>query len=134
MKTKQCNMILLAVSLYLVATSGVPVTSAAIITVDDDGVADDVERYFGGYHARLWEMSNGDVVANAHHDDSAFNIPLGHQADEYEPAEDLVAGFFDYDLTNWWVLYDQCELDNEHTNPYGAYNDGDATCIYRVGS
>lgn len=99
-----------------------------------DGVADDLEREWGGYHARLWEMSNGDVVANAHHDDAFFNIPLGHQADEYEPAENLVAGFFDYDLTNWWVLYDQCELDNEYTNPYGAYNDGDATCIYGVGS
>lgn len=91
-----------------------------------DGVADDLEREWGGYHARLWEMSNGDVVANAHHD---TRIP--HRADEYEPAEDLVGGFFDNDLTNWWVLYDNCELDNYVASPL---NDGDATCIYGVGS
>ena len=92
----------------------------------DDPVADDRYRINGGYHARLWEMSSGDVVANAHHDSS-----LPHEADEYEPAEDLVAGFFDNDLSNWWVLYDTHELDN-----YVAYprNDGKATCIYKVGS
>jgi len=92
----------------------------------DDGVADDRYRINGGYHARLWEMSNGDVVANAHHDSS-----FPHVADEYEPAEDLVAGFFDNDLTNWWVLYDNCDLDNYVASPL---NDEDATCIYKVGS
>ncbi len=92
----------------------------------DDGVADDRYRINGGYHARLWEMSNGDVVANVHHDSS-----FPHVADEYEPAEDLVAGFFDNDLSNWWVLYDNRDLDNYVASPL---NDEDATCIYKVGS
>ncbi|MCK4822643.1 hypothetical protein KA005_43170 [bacterium] len=58
------------------------VSDPANVWMLDDGVVDTVDRISGGYHARLWEMSNGDVVANAHHDD-----PFPHQADEYEPAE-----------------------------------------------
>jgi len=96
----------------------------------DDGVADDKYRLFGGYHARLWQMSDGDVVANAHHDDSAINWPPLHQADEYEPAEDLVAGF--YDGGGWTVYAGNYWLDNEYTNEHGAYNDGWATRIYET--
>jgi len=40
LKTKQCKIILLAISLLVMITSGVSVTSAAIITVDDDGGSD----------------------------------------------------------------------------------------------
>ena len=96
----------------------------------DDGVADDKYRLFGGYHARLWQMSDGDVVANAHHDDSTINWPPLHQADEYEPAEDLVAGF--YDGGGWTVYAGNYWLDNEYTNEHGAYNDGWATRIYET--
>jgi hypothetical protein len=89
----------------------------------DDGVADDKYRLFGGYHARLWQMSDGDVVANAHHDSA---VP--HHADQYEPAEDLVAGF--YDGGEWTVYAGTYWLDNEYTNGHDAYNDGWATRIY----
>ncbi|AKB27203.1 hypothetical protein MSSIT_0484 [Methanosarcina siciliae T4/M] len=92
----------------------------------DEGVADDKYGILGRYHTRLWQMSNGDVVANAHHDNDS-----PHQADQYEEAEDLVAGFFDNDLNNWWVLHDHYELDNYIANPL---NDEYATCIYKVGS
>jgi len=40
LKTKQCKIILLAISLLVIITSGVPVTSADIITVNDDGGSD----------------------------------------------------------------------------------------------
>ena len=96
----------------------------------DDGVADDKYRLFGGYHARLWQMSDGDVVANAHHDDSAINWPPLHQADEYEPAEDLVSGF--YGRGGWIVYAGNYWLDNEYTNEHGAYNDGWTTRIYET--
>ena len=89
----------------------------------DDPVADSTYGWSGRYHARLWQMSDGAVVSNAHHDD-----PFPHHADEYEPAESLVASFFnqpgDTDWTvhgnNWW-------LNNRYTNDYGAYNNGWAT-------
>ena len=102
----------------------------------DTPVADDTWRLSGGNHARIWELSNNDVVASAHHDKITI-LPPGHEADKYETAEDLVAGFFDNDLNNWWVLYDNRELDNEvGDHPYTTEpcNDGEATCIYKVGS
>jgi hypothetical protein len=83
-----------------------------------DGVADDEFRTYGGYHARLWQTSYGDVVANAHHDD---NFP--HEADQYEQAEDLIAGFYG---TGWTVNKDDYWLNNKVTTPE---NDGKATVI-----
>ena len=71
-------------------------------------------------------MSNGDLVANANHDNAA--IPFGHHADQYEPAEDMVSGF--YDGSEWTVYADNYWLDNEYTNGHDAYNDGWATQIY----
>ncbi len=50
-------MILLAVSLYLVATSRVPVTSAAIITVDYDGGSDYIS-----IQAAVGNANTGDTV------------------------------------------------------------------------
>lgn len=98
--------------------------------IEDDGVATDEERYLGGYHTRLFELNNGDVVGGAHHDD-----PFPHEADEFETAEDVVAEFFDGNVNNWWVLYDHRELDNEVGTPNSEpWNDGEATCIYKVGS
>jgi len=91
----------------------------------NDGVADDVWRPNGGYHARLWQMSDGNVVSNAHHDS---NPP--HHADEYEPAEELVAGF--YDLPVWAVSDDSYNHENEYTNEYGAYNNGWTTQITHI--
>lgn len=84
----------------------------------DDGVADDKYRILGGYHARLWQMSDGDVVANAHHDSS---IP--HKADQYEQAEQLVAGFY----STWTVYENIYNLNNYVSYPY---NNGLATQIY----
>lgn len=83
-----------------------------------DGVADDELRPNGGYHARLWQMSSGAVVANAHHD-----TKLLHTADKYEEAEDLVAGFYG---TGWTVNKDDYWLNNIVTTPI---NDGEATVI-----
>lgn len=100
----------------------------------DDPVADDTWRLSGGNHARLWELSNNDVVASAHHD-KLIILPPGHEADEYETAEDLVGGFFDNDLNNWWVQDNHKKLDNVvGTPPTEPCNDGEATCIYKVGS
>ncbi|MEA2076131.1 MAG: hypothetical protein U9O85_10470 [Euryarchaeota archaeon] len=99
--------------------------------IEDEGVADDEHGWWGRYHTRLWQMSDGDlwwrtVVGQAHHDDPVFNWPPLHQADEYEPAEELVAGFYQI---GWNVSDDIYWLDNEYTNPYGAYNNGWATHI-----
>ncbi|MDY0385535.1 MAG: hypothetical protein RBT65_00105 [Methanolobus sp.] len=83
-----------------------------------DGVADNMLRLNGGYHARLWQTSYGDVVANAHHDSAS-----PHHADQYEQAEDLVAGFYGI---GWTVNKDNYWLNNKVTTPY---NDGKATVI-----
>jgi len=82
--------------------------------INDDNVADDPFGLFGRYHARLWQMSDGDVVANAHHD-----TPPPHEADELEEAEELVAGYFaEPDDTEWRVYEDSYNLDNNVTSPY----------------
>ena len=56
----------------------------------DDGLADDPLRVFGGWHLRLWQMNDGDVIGAAHHDTWA-----PHEADGFENAEEEVAGFYD---------------------------------------
>jgi len=93
-----------------------------------DGVADDVTRPLGGYHARLWQLSEDyypEVISNAHHDDA-----FPHHPNEYEPAEILVAGFYDDpEDTEWTVHFQNWNLGNEYTNEYGAYNNGLATRI-----
>jgi len=79
-----------------------------------DGVATHVVGIFGRYHANLWQMSDGNVVANAHHD-----TPVPHEADELEEAEELVAGFFnESEDTEWRVYEDSYNLDNNMTSPY----------------
>ncbi|MCQ1535815.1 hypothetical protein FTO70_09020 [Methanosarcina sp. KYL-1] len=93
--------------------------------VRGDGVADSKYRVLGGYHARLWELPGGAVVANAHHDDDIFILP-GHQVDRYEAAEGKVASFFN----TWSVLQDYIYLANPVGTPgYEPYNDGKATLI-----
>jgi hypothetical protein len=88
--------------------------------VAGDGVADSKYRVSGGYHSRFWELPNGKVVSNAHHDDNIFIIP-GHQVDGYENAEAKVAGFFEMAPGIYW-------LDNVCCSSfYNAYNDGSAT-------
>ena len=79
-----------------------------------DGVATGVFGIFGRWHANLWQMSDGDVVANAHHD-----TPVPHHADKLEEAEELVTGFFnESDDTEWSVYEDSYDLDNDVTTPY----------------
>jgi len=57
LKTKQCKIILLALSLLVMITSGVSVTSAAIIIVDDDGGSD----YFS-IQAAVDNASHSDMI------------------------------------------------------------------------
>ena len=79
-----------------------------------DGVATSTFGIFGRYHANLWQMSDGNVVANAHHD-----TPVPHEADELEEAEELVAGYFnESEDTEWSVYEDSYDLDNDVTTPY----------------
>lgn len=82
--------------------------------IADDNVADDPVGLFGRYHARLWQMSEGSVVANAHHDSA---VP--HEANEIEEAEELVAEFFnESEDTEWNVYEDSYNLGNNVTSPY----------------
>lgn len=79
-----------------------------------DHVADAQLGILGRYHAVLWQMSDGNVVANAHHD-----TPVPHKADKLEEAEELVAGYFaESDDTEWSVYEDSYDLDNEVITPY----------------
>ncbi|HJH26354.1 MAG TPA: hypothetical protein C5S37_06155 [Methanophagales archaeon] len=81
-------------------------------------------------HIRLWSLSTGDVAGQAHHD--ALSFP-SHYADEYEPAEELVAGYYkEPDDTQWKVYDDNYNLYTEYTNPHGAYNDGWCTQTYYI--
>ncbi|MDI6811311.1 MAG: hypothetical protein QMD80_06540, partial [archaeon] len=92
--------------------------------IGDDGVAEgwpgsDCFRELGGYHVRLWRLSTGDVIGQAHHD----TMPP-HKADQYEPIEELVAGYYkEPDDTQWAVYDDNYWLNNDDT-PNGVYNDG----------
>jgi ribosome-binding protein aMBF1 (putative translation factor) len=102
--------------------------------IEGDGVADafygldDCTRILGGYHVRLWGLSTGDVVGQAHRDTHA-----PHVADQYEPIEELVAGYYEEpDDTQWTVYDDNYPLGNVYTNPHGAYNDGWCTQIYYI--
>ena len=82
-----------------------------------DGVATDKYGIFGRYHVNLWQMFDENVVANAHHDCSV--IPFGHEADELEEAEELVAGFFNQpEDTEWNAYEDNYWLDNYVSSPY----------------
>jgi len=73
-----------------------------------DGVATDRFGIFGRWHANLWQLSDGNVVANAHHD-----TPVPHHGEQYESAEELVTGYFnELDDTEWRVYEDSYELDN----------------------
>lgn len=90
--------------------------------VAGDGMAESKYRLSGGYHLRLWQLPSGDVVSNAHHDDSVLIIP-GHQVDGYENAEAKVAGFFGTSFGSHW-------LNNQfNSDDYNAYNDGYATVV-----
>jgi len=81
------------------------------------------------YHIRFWSLSTGDVVGQAHHD--TFFLPSGHHADQYEPVEELVAGYYEEPDDTQWVVYDDSYwLNTDYTNEHGAYNNGLCTQIY----
>lgn len=89
----------------------------------DDGLASDPLRVFGGWHIRLWQMNDGDVVGAAHHDTWA-----PHEADGFENAEEEVAGFYDQAGDDMWHVYeDDYSLDNYVASPY---NNGMCTRIF----
>ncbi|ADN35232.1 conserved hypothetical protein [Methanolacinia petrolearia DSM 11571] len=89
----------------------------------DDGLADDPLRVFGGWHIRLWQMNDGDVVGAAHHDTWA-----PHEADGFENAEEEVAGFYDQPGDVMWHVYeDDYSLNNYVASPY---NNGMCTRIF----
>ena len=82
--------------------------------IRDDGVADSKYGVFGRNHTLLWQLSDGNVVANAHHDK-----PVPHEADELEEAEERVAGFFgEPEDTEWLVHEDSYDLGNSVTTPH----------------
>lgn len=88
-----------------------------------DGVASDPLRILGGWHVRLWEMADGDVVGAAHHDSA---VP--HHADGFENAEEHIAAFYDQlEDDMWHVFEDYYALDNYVEDPY---NNGMCTSIY----
>lgn len=90
---------------------------------EDDGVASDPIRLFGGWHIRLWQMSDGDVVGAAHHDSA---VP--HHADGFENAEEYIAAFYDQPDDDLWHVYeDYYALNNYLASPY---NNGMCTQIY----
>nr|CBH38611.1 hypothetical protein, containing PKD domain [uncultured archaeon] len=88
--------------------------------IRDDGIADDKYGPKGRYHTVLWQMSNGDVVANAHHD---RHVP--HVADQLEEAEELIAGYFPE--PEWRVCHDNYFLNNVVADPW---SDGKCTQIF----
>jgi len=89
----------------------------------DDGLASDPYRWFGGYHIRIWGMSDGDIVGAAH-EDSGFP----HHAIRFENAEELIAGFYDDpDDTRRHVYQDDYALNNYVPGPY---SNGMATRVF----
>jgi hypothetical protein len=54
-----------------------------------------------------------------------------HVADQYEPVEELVAGYYEEPDDTQWVVYDDSYwLNTDYTNEHGAYNNGLCTQIY----
>ncbi len=98
-----------------------------------DSLATDPLGLFGRYHIRFWHLSTGDVAGQAHHDTPPQGVPPEHHADEYEPAEELVAGYYEEpDDTQWKVYDDNYPLGNVYINAHGAYNDGWCTQTYYI--
>lgn len=88
-----------------------------------DGVASDPLRLFGGWHIRLWQMADGDVIGAAHHDSAA-----PHHADGFENAEECIAAFYDQPDDDLWHVYeDDYALNNYVASPY---NNGMCTRIF----
>lgn len=91
--------------------------------IADDGLATDPYRLFGGYHIRIWRMSDNDIVGAAHQDSA---VP--HHAIGFENVEELVAGFYiDPDDSRWHVYQDDYALNNYVANPY---SNGMATRVF----
>jgi hypothetical protein len=88
----------------------------------DDGVAVTPDRFFGGDHIRLWQLTTGEVVGAAH-EDSWFP----HSAVGFEVAEDRISAFYlDADDTMWHLYPDNTYLGNYVSSPY---NNGYAAYI-----
>ena len=84
--------------------------------IKDDNLADAPFGTSGRYHIRIWGMSDGDIVANAHHD---CKPDPWHEADQLEVAEKYVASFFrEPEDTEWSVYWDSYDLENEVTDPF----------------
>ena len=91
--------------------------------IADDGLASDPFRLLGGYHIRIWSLSDGDIAGAAHQDSG---VP--HHAIGFENAEELVAGFYnDPDDTQWHVYQDDYALNSYIQSPY---SNGMATRIF----
>ena len=83
-------------------------------------VADGAWRVEGGYHVRIYELSDGTVVAGAHKD-----CPAPHEAVQFEPFEEFIAGRSSGN-GSWTVFPDRIYLGNENEE---IYNNGYATLI-----
>ncbi|MGB7532205.1 MAG: NosD domain-containing protein [Halobacteriota archaeon] len=76
--------------------------------IEGDGMGDYVIGPLGRNHTVLWQMSDGNVVANAHRDKPWTHVPVSY----FEEVEEEIAGFFAKDDREWRVYDDSYDLDN----------------------
>jgi hypothetical protein len=90
-----------------------------------NSVATDPIRANGGYHVRIYQLSNGSVVGGAHIDSGH-----PHSAINFEGAESKVAQFFN-SSSYWMVGSNSTNLSNP-SNPGEPFNNQWATNIRRI--
>ncbi|MDV0445181.1 hypothetical protein MmiAt1_07380 [Methanimicrococcus sp. At1] len=108
--------------------------------VNSTSVASNPLRAFGGYHVRIYPISEGYVVGGAHQDSQAIvaREPYyeSHQIVNFESVERQVAGYFKSNY-GWSVSYNSTSVIGAkyYSQDYGypsVYNNGNATLITKV--
>ncbi|WNY24159.1 hypothetical protein MmiHf6_14880 [Methanimicrococcus hongohii] len=93
-------------------------------------VGETQQRRNGGYHVRIYQLSDGSVVGGAHEDSAILSdYGITHKVVNLEYAEYVVCNYF-YNA-GWRVQQNSQRLNNSGTFGAGATNNGNATVITR---
>jgi len=93
-------------------------------------VGETPRRENGGYHVRIYQLSDGSVIGGAHKDSPIISTyGITHKVVDLEYAEYMVCNYF-YNA-GWKVQQNQINLYNSGTYGQGATNNGRATQITR---
>lgn len=93
-------------------------------------VGETAQRRNGGYHVRIYQLSDGSVIGGAHKDSPIISSSgITHKVVDLEYAEYVVCNYFYH--AGWQVRQNYINLYNSGTFGQGATNNGNATQITR---